>query len=98
MNKVDYNRFRLLDWIRERKQITRGNLTREGLGRFGNIDLPELNSYVGWALASDYLKVRTERIPGKRGIPPKVYTVTPKGKQWLKDMSKQAKRELEGLK
>lgn len=97
MNKVDYNRFRLLDWIRERKQITRGNLTREGLGRL-KVDMPELSSYLIWAETADYVDVRTEHIPGQRGKPPEVYTVTPKGEEWLSKMSKQAKRELEGLK
>jgi DNA-binding PadR family transcriptional regulator len=97
MNKTDYNRFRLLDWIKERKQITRGNVTREGLGRL-KVDMAELNSYLGWAELNDYVIVTTEHIPGKRGKPPEVYTVTPMGNQWLKEMRKQAKREREGLK
>lgn len=96
MNTTDYNRFRLLEYIQKRKQVARGKLTREILWRL-RVDMPVYNSYIVWALSDGYLMVTTEHIPGKRGMPPKVYTVTPKGNKWLKDMRRQAKKELEGL-
>lgn len=97
MNKVTYDRFRLLQFIQKRGQITRGNLTREGLGRL-RCNMADLNSYVEWGLVNNYIDVHTEHIPGKAGKPPEVFTLTKWGKQWLKDEQKRAKRELEGLK
>lgn len=97
MDKHEYDCVRLMEFLSQKKQITRANLTRQGLGRFPDFNMTTFYEMVDDLVEMGYLSIGRAYLPGRSGPKPSVYYVTPLGNTWLKQKRRETKKALKAL-
>lgn len=98
MNEKTYNLVRLLRFIKKEKLISRTQITRKVLGRRIYTNMVDLNAAVDELVESRLINWEHKYIPGREGGPkPMVFYITPAGKRWLREKSKETYRMLRKL-
>lgn len=97
MKHKDYDKIRIMEFINKTGMLKRSKLTREGLARFSPMTMKEVYMSIDTLKAEGFIATSKERIPGRRGPSPIIYTVTVKGLTWLKGKRREVKKFLKEL-
>ena len=98
MDQIDYDKFRILEFVQNKTVVTRGKMTSEGLGRFQHLNMKTLYKLVDDMVENGLLNKYKEYIAGRRGPNPMVYSLSPRGLQWLKEKRSENRKTMKALK
>lgn len=97
MDKVNYDRYRILSFVHKASVITRAKLTSGSLARYQDMNMEIFKAIVDDLEGLGYMWHFYEHIPGRKGRAPKVYMVTAEGIAWIKQKDKETKKLLKKI-
>jgi len=97
MDKQDYDKLRIMEFLYKKRRITRAMLTRQGLARYPGWTMGDFYQMIDGLLDAGFISIGHEYLPGRRGPAPSVYMVTPLGHAWIKEKRREAKKTAKAL-